>query len=303
LCGIPSSMSRMSAQPHRRVLGQAPNSNGPPVYGVRTGKRSHLHLTTRTLTPRRGAGRSHRHQDASVPGVGEGNARVDAKSGSTLATESDAALVARVRAGDVAAFSGLVHRHMRSAFGIAYHVLQHREDAEDAVQQAFMAALARLDTFDATRPFGPWIARVVLNHARSARRARTRLVRSWVEPIETIEAGPSTAPDRAAERGEIRERVRAALELLPERQRLAVQLIDIEGYGPADVAAVLELSPVTVRWHLMAARRKLRRLLAPLGGPGSRSAREGDESVASEPAQHSTGDAYRAAPGQSDDER
>jgi len=184
--------------------------------------------------------------------------------------ESDAALVARVRAGDVAAFSGLVHRHIRTAFGIAYHVLQHREDAEDAVQQAFMAALARLDTFDATRPFGPWMSRVVLNHARSARRARTRLVRGWVEPVETIETSPALGPDRAAERSEIRERVREAVALLPERQRLAVQLIDIEGYAPAEVAAILELSPVTVRWHLIAARRKLRRLLAPLGSGGNR---------------------------------
>jgi RNA polymerase sigma-70 factor, ECF subfamily len=297
-------MSHTSAQPSRRVGAQPLNSNGPRVYGVKTSKRSHLHLTTRTLTPRRSTGRSHRHQDASVPGVTAGNARVDGSSTpAALTNESDAALVARVRAGDVAAFSGLVHRHMRSAFGIAYHVLQHREDAEDAVQQAFMAALARLDTFDATRPFGPWISRVVLNHARSARRARTRLVRGWVEPVETIEAGPSAAPDRAAERREIRERVRAALSLLPERQRLAVQLIDIEGYGPADVAAVLELSPVTVRWHLMAARRKLRRLLAPLGGPESHSAREGEETDP-EHSQRSAGDVYRhAARAQSDDER
>ncbi len=295
----------MSAQPSRRVVVRPLNSNGPPVYGVKTGKRSHLHLTTQTLTPRRSTGRSHRHQDASVPGTAVGNARIDERSTSaSLANESDAALIARVRAGDVAAFSGIVHRHMRSAFGIAYHVLQHREDAEDAVQQAFMAALARLDTFDATRPFGPWMARVVLNHARSARRARTRLVRGWVEPIETIETPPSAAPDRAAERREIRERVRAALELLPDRQRLAVQLIDIEGYGPADVAAVLHLSPVTVRWHLMAARRKLRRLLAPLGEGPSPAAGESDETTTSEHEQHSTGDAYdRAARRQSDDER
>ena len=263
-------------------------------------------LTTRTLTPRRSTGRSHWHQDASVPGLAVGNARVDDRSSrsASLANESDAALIARVRGGDVAAFSGIVERHMRSAFGIAYHVLQHREDAEDAVQQAFMAALARLDTFDATRPFGPWISRVVLNHARSARRARTRLVRGWVEPIETIETAPLAAPDRAAERREIRERVRAALELLPERQRLAVQLIDIEGYGPADVAAVLHLSPVTVRWHSMAARRKLRRLLAPLAPLPSHAAREGDEATTSGQEQRSAGDAHdRAARRQSDDER
>ncbi len=253
---------------HASPVVRPTNSNGQPVYGVVRGRRTHSHLTTRTLTPRRGTGRSPRALDGSTPRATLGGERTgDRDISGASATESDAALVARVRAGDVAAFSGLVNRHMRNAFGIAYHVLQHREDAEDAVQQAFIAALARLDTFDATRPFGPWISRVVLNHARSARRARTRLVRGWIEPVETIEAAPSAAPDRAAERREIRERVREALALLPERQRLAVQLIDIEGYSPADVAATLELSPVTVRWHLMAARHKLRRLLASLVGP------------------------------------
>lgn len=298
----------MSARPERRAAAVAVNTNGRAVYGVSADTRSRLHLTTPTLSPRRSTGRFRAPRDASPPDAPSADRRAGAANatvGVTEREEGDAALIARVRAGDVAAFSTLVHRHMRSAFGIAYHVLQHREDAEDAVQQAFMAALARLDTFDASRPFGPWISRVVLNHARSARRARTRLVRRWVEPVEAIEAAPSGAPDRAAERQEIRERVREALGLLPERQRLAVQLIDIEGYTPADVAALLELSPVTVRWHLMAARRKLRRLLAPLGsseppaGDSAASAREGE--VEAHPPLGRTRD--RAVRRESDDER
>ena len=83
---------------------------------------------------------------------------------------SEAALIERVRPAMSRPFpawcSGTCAR--RSASRITSS--QHREDAEDAVQQAFMAALARIDSFDITRPFGPWFARVVLNHARSARR-------------------------------------------------------------------------------------------------------------------------------------
>jgi RNA polymerase sigma-70 factor (ECF subfamily) len=259
----------MTAISRRRA---APNSNVHHGYRVENGERHPSPSTTRTLSIARGTGRPRRPLDSSVERASASSTDLVQFGGAGASTdESDAVLVARVRAGDVAAFSGLVHRHIRTAFGIAYHVLQHREDAEDAVQQAFMAALARLDTFDATRPFGPWMSRVVLNHARSARRARTRLVRGWIEPVETIETSPALGPDRFAERSEIRERVREAIALLPERQRLAVQLIDIEGYAPADVAAILELSPVTVRWHLMAARRKLRRLLAPLGTAGASS--------------------------------
>jgi RNA polymerase sigma-70 factor, ECF subfamily len=254
----------MSASPQRKAARPA-NANGRGVYGVVGTKRPHLHPPSRTLSIARGSGHPRRPLDGSAAPAAPGD-----QGGERLGTpaavvaESDAQLIARVRGGDVAAFSGLVQRHLRTAFGIAYHVLQHREDAEDAVQQAFIAALARLDTFDATRPFGPWISRVALNHARSARRARTRLVHGSGEPIETIETSPAAGPDRAAERSEIRQRVRDAIARLPERQRLAVQLIDIEGYAPTDIAAMLDLSPVTIRWHLMAARRKLRRLLAPL---------------------------------------
>jgi RNA polymerase sigma-70 factor (ECF subfamily) len=199
-----------------------------------------------------------------------------ANAGDTPQASEEAALVIRVRSGDSAAFAGLIERHQRTAFAIAFHVLQHREDAEDAVQQAFLAALARIDTFDVSRPFGPWLARVVLNHSRTARRARTRIAKRQV-PLEVTEpvTSLSGAPDRLAEDAEIRERVRAAVALLPERQRLAVQLIDVEGRSPSEVAAILEVSPVTARWHLMAGRRKLRRLLAPL-------IRGGDDDAASD---------------------
>ncbi len=273
------------------------NTNGSVGYGVTSSDAGTLRLTTLSRPSRTDAERSSKRQRgpskiATAPSAGgggspptdahsNGSARTltdgvaDGGSAGSLGAQSapataadlirsEGALIERVRAGDVAAFSGLVQRHMRAAFGIAYHVLQHREDAEDAVQQAFMAALARIDSFDITRPFGPWFARVVLNHARSARRARTRVARRQVEPVDTLDPSPSASPERMAQDSEIRERVRAAVATLPDRQRLAVQLIDIDGYGAAEVAAMLELSPVTMRWHLMAARRTLRRLLAPL---------------------------------------
>ena len=194
---------------------------------------------------------------------------------------TDATLITRVRQGDVGAYATVVHRHMRAAFGIAYHVLQHREDAEDVVQQAFMAVLTRLDTFDVSRPFAPWFGRVVLNHARSARRSRDRLWRRLSEPADQLETSPAMAPDRLAEDSEIRVRVRAAMNVLPERQRLAIQLIEIDGYTPAEVATMLDLAPVTMRWHLMAARRTLRRLLAPLAHP--RASKQADETSSLEP--------------------
>ena len=94
------------------------------------------------------------------------------------ARDRDVSLVARVRAGDSAAFDALVQAYMRQAFQLAYRVVGHREDAEDLVQEAFLAAYQYLDSYDATRPFGPWLMRIVLNRGanlrRSARSARKR---------------------------------------------------------------------------------------------------------------------------------
>src|SRR5256885_1669225 len=63
----------------------------------------------------------------------------------------EAAAIVRVQGGDTAAFDLLVRRYMRPAFAVAYRVLGHREDAEDVVQEAFLAALANIRTFDTSR--------------------------------------------------------------------------------------------------------------------------------------------------------
>src|SRR5690349_10432069 len=87
-------------------------------------------------------------------------------------------LIERVRRGNTEAFGELVSRYQRRAFAVAYRLLGHREDAEDLVQESFMTALDRLDSFDLSRPFAPWFFRIVLNkgyHALDARRVRATL--------------------------------------------------------------------------------------------------------------------------------
>src|SRR5690606_8916242 len=79
------------------------------------------------------------------------------------AEASDAELACRVQAGEAAAFDLLVGRHMQRAFGVAYRLLGQREDAEDLVQEAFIAALQKIDTFDGRREFAPWFYRILVN--------------------------------------------------------------------------------------------------------------------------------------------
>jgi RNA polymerase sigma-70 factor (ECF subfamily) len=174
----------------------------------------------------------------------------------------EAEALRRVQAGDTSAFDLLVRRYMRSAFAVAYRVVGHREDAEDVVQEAFLAALANIASFDTSRRFGPWLHRIVVTRGLNYRKSRTR--RS-VEPLE--ESGAmSDAPGPAidAERAGLRSVVAEALGRLPERQRMVVQLFELDGFSGAEIAEMLGLSPGTVRWYLHEARQALRGMLAHL---------------------------------------
>jgi RNA polymerase sigma-70 factor, ECF subfamily len=174
---------------------------------------------------------------------------------------ADAELVERVRSGDAEAFGALVGRHMRRAYAIAYRLLGHREDAEDLVQEAFIAALEKLDGFDARRDFAPWFNRIVVNRGLNARKARS-VRKTESIPAATRSAAPT--PARELERAETRTEVRRAIAALPERQRTIVELFELEGFSGAEIADMLEISPGTVRWHLHEARRALRGTLSSL---------------------------------------
>lgn len=172
----------------------------------------------------------------------------------------EAVLVARVRAGEGAAFDELVRLHLGRVFAIAYRVLGQRQDAEDVTQEVFLAVLEKIDTYDPARPFAPWLHRVAMNRALNARKARA-LRRTEAVP-ESVRA-PGDEPDAAAEKAEERERLARAMLELPERQRHIVRLFDLEGFSSVEIGSMLGMADGTVRWHLHQARERLRRALAP----------------------------------------
>jgi RNA polymerase sigma-70 factor (ECF subfamily) len=193
---------------------------------------------------------------AAVSGTSSDPGSAAAQRAATL--ERDAALIRRVREGDPSAFDGLVQAYMRPAFQMAYRVVGHREDAEDLVQEAFLAAYQYLDSFDASRPFGPWLNRIVMNRGANLRRARTR--RATEPETEGISTAPSALDEST--RAEARELLEQAMATLNERQRLIVTLFDVDGMTSTEIGAMLELAPGTVRWHLHEARRVLRGALS-----------------------------------------
>ena len=184
----------------------------------------------------------------------------DAALGDAQEAMQDARLVERVLRGDAEAYGSLVSRHMRRAFAVAYRILEHREDAEDVVQDSFMRALERIDQLGRRRPFRPWLLRIVVNQALNFRRARG--IRTTASLSDSARAG-GPLPDRQAEDTDLRRRLRAALDMLPEKQRTVVQLADLEGLTSGEIGRIMDLADGTVRWHLHEARKALRRALAP----------------------------------------
>jgi RNA polymerase sigma-70 factor, ECF subfamily len=178
------------------------------------------------------------------------------------AAERDGALVRRARAGDGAAFDTLVRTYMEQAFRVAYRVVGHREDAEDLVQESFMAAHQYLDSFEIGRPFGPWLIRIVLNRGSNLRRSRTR--RSTESEVDGVSEAPSALLE--SERSDTGKILQDALGTLSERQRMIVTLFDVDGLTSAEIGEMMDLAPGTVRWHLHEARRQLRGVLSRFFG-------------------------------------
>ncbi len=131
------------------------------------------------------------------------------------------------------------------------------------------AALERIDTFEMGRPFGPWLFRIVTNHALNRRAANTVRQAEALPDDDAHQGWRLTSnhdSQRAAEESEFMERFRTAVLRLAPRPRLVLQLADVDGFTPAEIATMLELSPGTVRSYIHEARHKLRDALAVFHG-------------------------------------
>lgn len=175
--------------------------------------------------------------------------------------ETDARLVARVRHGDRAAAEALAQRWLRACRAVALAVTRDDADADDVCQDAFVAAMERIDDCRDPARFGAWLLRIARNQATDRLRARARPVRS-IDGMEM--ASPEASPQREAERGDARERMMAAMEQLSAERREVLLLHDLEGWTHREIAERMGLPPGTVRSHLHHARRTMRTLLPEL---------------------------------------
>lgn len=172
---------------------------------------------------------------------------------------SDAELVVQAKLGDRKAFAELVRRYQGAAYAVARACTGRHEDAEDAVQDAFVVALEKLDECRCPGKFAGWLLAIARNTARNAvRREKLRAA----EPIPLDAPSTSRGPAAEAELAALRRDLEEALAELPEIQREIVLLHDLQGWKHGEISERLDIPSGTVRSHLHFARKALREKLS-----------------------------------------
>lgn len=175
---------------------------------------------------------------------------------------SDADLLAAHVAGDPAAFEEIVRRHRDRLWAVAMRTTGDPEEASDALQDALISAYRRADQFRGDSAVTTWLHRIVVN--ASLDRLRRRAVRSAQPLPDDNDALPGAVvadPVDHMDRREIQLVVTQALAELPEDQRAAVLLVDVEGWSVEEAARMLDCPEGTVKSRCFRGRAKLAKRL------------------------------------------
>lgn len=187
--------------------------------------------------------------------------------------DEDQRLVLAAQEGDLDAFNQLVTRHERAVYNTCYRMLRDASLAEDATQDAFIRAWNSIDSFRGGI-VRPWILRIATNRTYDILRAQAR------RPAQSLEAQPFESeaewtsqtdavenPESFAARGELSSFLQAALGELPEDQRLAIVLSDVQGYAYDEIAEIMDVAVGTVKSRISRGRSRLRTVLqgTPMG--------------------------------------
>jgi RNA polymerase sigma-70 factor, ECF subfamily len=172
-------------------------------------------------------------------------------------SESLLASIRAARSGDNRAFEDIMVATERRIASLAWHILGDAEEVKEALQETFLRVFRHLDTYDERRDFFGWLYRIAVNVCRDldSRRRRWR----FLLPIEKAEHASAPAEDPVA-KADVALLMRA-IDTLPQKQRFAIILRDIEEKTTEEVAEILGSSAATVRVQISSARAKIRKFM------------------------------------------
>lgn len=194
---------------------------------------------------------------------GPGSHDPQAREPGRLEETGDARLVERSRQGDDDAFAALVKRYESKLQRVLYRMLNDREMARDIAQETFWKVYTRLDRFDTSRRFGPWLFQVGVNLCLDELRRRSAVsampaTLSLDQPTSWSERGIDVPDPDPHESQELAQEVRYLLDKLPLPYRTVIVLRDLEGFSVAEIASIVKKREATVRWRLGRAREQFK---------------------------------------------
>jgi len=179
-----------------------------------------------------------------------------------------AKLVRLALGGDGTAFEQIIARYERRVMTVAIRLLGTRDDAQDAAQEVFYRAFKYLHRLDPQKPVEPWLIRMTVNACRDIGRKRQKWRSTFPETTapEAVATDPSGDPHAGLAGEQERQMVWKALDSLPEKERMAIVLRDIEGFSTSEVAAILRSSETTVRSQVSRGRLRMKELIDQMMG-------------------------------------
>lgn len=187
--------------------------------------------------------------------------------------------VAAILNGDRRAFEELVRRESPRLYRMIVRIVRDPDEAQSVLQETFLQAFRRLDTFRGDAKLSTWLYGIGINQARAALRKTRRYQPLEEQDIDRLQPSVtggmfdsrlrSWNPDRVTERAERAQLVRAAIDRLPENYRTIIILRDIEEFSTAETARMLDINEGAVRVRLHRARLALRALLDSHFGDGN----------------------------------
>ena len=177
------------------------------------------------------------------------------------ARTEELALVERARNGDLAAFETIYRTHAGRLYSVAYRMLGNATDAEDMLQDVFLSAHRKLDSFRGESALGTWLYRLATNLCLDHLRSRAARAGQMTSALDDEPALADSGSRKLAERTVTKMDLERAVAQLPEGCRTAFVLHDVEGLEHREVAEVLGIAEGTSKSQVHKARLRLRAIL------------------------------------------
>lgn len=172
--------------------------------------------------------------------------------------EQDPALIEKTKQGDREAFGKLVEKYKQQIYFIAYRMTNNHADADDLSQEAFIKAYRAIGKFRQRANFSTWLYRIAVNTTINYLKKTQRNPTFTLDENIFIDGNPSANPRKIAENRQLHEQITKAINSLPIKQKVVVELAILEGLPHKEIAKILRCPAKTISWRLFQARKKIK---------------------------------------------